>query len=46
MKIYLLINKGRERTVNIKKNNLVYTWSHSINGILRKKRKQTITCFL
>ena len=44
-KIYLLIKKGRERTANIKKNSLMYTWSHSINEILRKKRKQTIMLF-
>ena len=37
--------EGREIVVNIKGNNLMYTWSHSINGILRKKRKQKITLF-
>ena len=45
MKFYLLIKKGREIIVNIKENNLMYIWSHSINGILRKKRKQTIMLF-
>ena len=45
MKLFLLIKKGREIVVNIKRNNLMYTWSHSINGILRKKRKQEITLF-
>ena len=45
MKFYLMIKKGREIIVNIKKNNLMYTWSHSLNEILRKKRKQTITLF-
>ena len=45
MKFYLPIKKGRERIVNIKKNHLMYTWSHSINGILRKKRKQMIMLF-
>ena len=34
-----------EIVVNIKRNNFMYTWSHSINGILRKKRKQKITLF-
>ena len=43
MKFYLLIKTGREIIVNIKRNNLMYTCSHSINGILRKKRKLTIT---
>ena len=45
MKFYLPIKKGREIIVNIKRNNLMYTWSHSLNGILRKKRKQKITLF-
>ena len=45
MNFNLPIKKGREIIVNIKKNNLMYTWSHSINGILRKKRKQEITLF-
>ena len=45
MKFFLPIKKGREIIVIIKKNNLMYTWSHSINGILRKKRKQTIMQF-
>ena len=45
MKLFLPITKGMEIVVNIKRNNLMYTWSHSINGILRKKRKQTITLF-
>ena len=45
MKLFLLIKKGREIVVNIKRNNLMYTWSHSINGILRKKRKQKTTLF-
>ena len=45
MKLFLLIKKGREIVVNSKRNNLMYTWSHSINGILRKKRKQKITLF-
>ena len=45
-KFCLPIKRGRERLVNIKKNNLMNTWKyHSINGILRKKRKQTITLF-
>ena len=38
--------QDEQEVVNIKKNNLMYTWSHSINGILRKKRKQMITLFL
>ena len=38
-------DKEGEIIVNIKKNNLMYTWSHSINGILRKKRKQMIMLF-
>ena len=37
--------EGEGIVVNIKRNNLMYTWSHSINGILRKKRKQMITLF-
>ena len=45
MKLFLPIKKGREIVVNIKRNNLMYTWSHSINGRLRKKRKQPITLF-
>ena len=45
MKLLLPIKKGREIVVTIKRNNLMYTWSHSINGILRKKRKQKITLF-
>ena len=45
MKLFLPIKKGREIVVNIKRNNLMYTWSHSINGILRKKRKQKIILF-
>ena len=45
MKLFLPIKKGREIVVNIKKNNLMYTWSHSINGILRKKRKLMTTLF-
>ena len=45
-KFCLLIKRGRERLVNIK-NSLMNTWNyHSINGILRKKRKQKITLFL
>ena len=45
MRFFLPIKKGREIIVNIKRNNLMYTWSHSINRILRKKRKQTIMLF-
>ena len=45
MKLFLLIKKGREIVVNIKRNNLMYTWNHSINEILRNKRKQKITLF-
>ena len=45
MKFFLPIKKGREIIVNIKRNNLMYTWSHSIDGLLRKKRKQMITLF-
>ena len=44
-KFCLPIKKGRERLVNIK-NNLISTWkNHSINGILRKKRKQKTILF-
>ena len=46
MKKYCLpIKRGRERLVNIK-NNLMSIWKyHSINGILRKKRKWKIILF-
>ena len=45
MRFFLPIKKGKKIIVNIKRNNLMYTWSHSINEILRKKRKQKITLF-
>ena len=37
--------EGEGDNSEYQEDNLMYTWSHSINGILRKKRKQMIMLF-